>query len=40
MSTPKTKMCFSLEFSVVFKGADELAIKNYVFSFQLEEVFC
>lgn len=40
MSIPKIKVCFSLEFPVVFKGVDDLVIKNYVFPFQLEEVFC
>lgn len=40
MSTSKTKVYFSLEFSVMFKGVDAHAIENYVFPFQLKEVFC
>ena len=39
MSTPKAKVYFSLERSVLFRGVNEFAIKNYAFSFQLKEVF-
>lgn len=40
MSIPKAKVYFSLECSVLFRGVNEFAIKNYAFSFQLKEVFC
>lgn len=40
MSTPKAKVYFSLEHSVLFRVVNEFAIKNYAFCFQLKEVFC